>query len=187
MAKNKRQSVVKTIRLTEELNKYLNEEARKTNQTVSALASSIIASYKDRYSYVDRLHPVAILPATLGMFLENIDDEQILKLGPVIASKILMYNAHVLGNKKNLEGLDWCISSLLPAAHWFNCFRSDEAYMITHQIGKKWSVFLSSFLSSLVELHTGNKPILQLEGDVVILSLPLEDVGKKSTKLSEMF
>jgi hypothetical protein len=187
LAKNRRQSVVKTIRLTEELNNFLNEEARKTNQTVSALASSIIASYKDRYSYVDRLHPVAILPATLGLFLEHVDDEHIVKLGPVIASKILMYNAHVLGNKKNLEGLDWCISSLLPAAHWFNCFRSDEAYMITHQIGKKWGLFLSSFLSSLVDLHIGIKPDIQLEGDVVILSLPQENVVKKSNKLAEMF
>ncbi len=187
MAKNRRQSVVKTIRLSEELNKFLNDEARKTNQTVSALASNIIASYKDRYSYVDRLHPVAILPATLGLFLDRIEDEDIVKLGPDIASKILLYNAHVLGNKRNLEGLHWCVSTLLPAAHWFDCFHSDEAYMITHQIGRKWSIFLSSFLASLVELHTGNKPEIQLDGNVVILNVPLGDVDRKSARLSEMF
>ena len=46
---------------------------------------------------------------------------------------------------------------MLPTAQWFNCFRSKDAYMITHQIGRKWTIFLSSFLSSFVELKVGMK------------------------------
>jgi len=166
---NKRQSVVKTIRLSNDLNDFLNREAQKTSQTVSSLTSKILISYRDRYSLIDKLLPVSLLPTTLTLLLETIEDDELIRLGPLIAHKMLMYNEHFLGVEKNLEELDYCISEMLPTAHWFSCFRSDDGYLITHQMGKKWGVFLSSFLSSLVEIQTGVRGDLVVDGGVIVL------------------
>jgi hypothetical protein len=141
---------VKTIRLSKELNDFLNDEANKSNITVSALASIIFTSYRDRYHFVDKLQPIALLPATLALFIEHISDEDLLKLGPIIASRLLMYGTHILDREKNPDGAGFYLNNLLPSSHWFSCFHSNESYMITHQMGKKWSVFLSSFLPSLI-------------------------------------
>ena len=168
---NRRQSTVKTIRLSNDLNDYLSKEAQKTNQTVSSLTTEILTSYRDRYSYVDKLKPVALLPTTLTLILETIEDDELIRLGPLIAHELLMYIEHVLGEgRRGPEGLDWCVDWLLPSSHWFSCYRSDEAYMVTHQMGKKWGIFLSSFLSSLVELQTGVRGDVVVDGGVIVLS-----------------
>jgi hypothetical protein len=166
---NKRQSVVKTIRLSNDLNDFLNVEAKNSNQTVSSLTSEILTSYRDRYSFVDKLNPVALLPTTLSLILETIDDSELIRLGPLIAHELLMYVEHGMGKGRGSEELDWCISWLLPSSHWFNCFSSDDGYMITHQMGKKWGVFLASFLSSLVEMQTGVRGDLVADGGVIVL------------------
>ncbi len=168
---NRRQSTVKTIRLSNDLNDYLSREAQKTNQTVSSLTTEILTYYRDKYSYVDKLKPVALLPTTLTLILETIEDDELIRLGPLIAHELLMYIEHALGEgKTGPEGLDWCMGWLLPSSHWFNCYRSDEAYMVTHQMGKKWGIFLSSFLSSLVELQTGVRADVVVDGGVIVLS-----------------
>ena len=173
--------MVKTIRLTKELEDYLVEEAKKSNITVSALASQIFTSYRDRYSFVDKLNPVAMTPANMALLLECIDDSDMIRLAPIIASKVVLYNKHILGVEKSGKALDWCISELLPAAHWFNCYRSKEGYMITHQMGGKWSIFLTSFLPTLVEEESGAKPSLKVDGDIIILTLPGLTQNKKAS------
>ncbi len=166
---NKRQSVVKTIRLTNELNEYLSREAKNTNQTVSSLTTEILTSYRERYSYVDKLNPVALLPTTLSLILETIEDSELIRLGPIIAHELCMYIEHVLGEGGGSERYDWCVSWLLPSSHWFSCFRSDGGYMITHQMGRKWGIFLTSFRSSLVEMQTGVRADLVVDGGVIVL------------------
>ncbi len=174
---NRRQSTVKTIRLSNDLNDYLSREAKNSNQTVSSLTTEILTSYRDRYSFVDQLKPVALLPTTLSLMLETVDDDVLIRLGPIIAHELLMYTEHVLTDGRGPDGLDWCISKLLPASHWFSCFHSDDGYMVTHQMGKKWGVFLSSFLSSLIELQTGVCADLVSDGGVIVLP----SVARKST------
>jgi hypothetical protein len=182
-ANNKQHSVVKTIRLNKELNDFLDDEAKKSNITVSALASLIFTSYRDRYSFLDRLNPISMTPENLILFLENIDDDDLMKVAQIIASKVVLYKKHFHRTEKHGNALDWCIDELLPATHWFNCRNSKEGYMITHQMGGKWTVFLLSFLSSFVEADSGVKPSLTAKGDIIILGLPDSLVDKVSAKV----
>ena len=171
MVKNKHHSIVKTIRLSNELNDYLNNEAKRSNITVSALASTIFTSYKDRYSFVDKLKPVAMLPTTVASFVERLSDEDLTKLGPIIATKLLAYTKHVLDKENPQDKVDYCLVNLMSTSQWFNCIRSKDSYLITHQMGEKWTIFLSSFLSSFIEMETGKKPSLLIEGNVIVLEL----------------
>jgi hypothetical protein len=73
MAKNN--SIVKTFRLTNELNIYLEEEAKKSNRSVSSLSSDILSSYRDRYSKYDKVKPLAIPPDIFVKFIDPLDEE----------------------------------------------------------------------------------------------------------------
>jgi hypothetical protein len=55
LANSKKHSAIKSLRITKELGDYLKDEAEKSNTTVSALISSILTSYQDRYSQFDKL------------------------------------------------------------------------------------------------------------------------------------
>jgi hypothetical protein len=168
-------SVVRTIRLNTELNDYLVDEASKTNITVSALASQIFTSYRDRYSYVDRLGPVAMTPPNLTLFIEKIEDKELTEIASKVASRVKLYIRHIFGAGKVRESLTWSISEFLPACHWYTCNRSDEGLMITHQMGAKWTLFLTTFLNSLIEEETGVTPNIRVENDIILLK-PLTNI-----------
>lgn len=167
--KSKNQSVVKTIRLSNELDSYLVTESSKTNQTPSSLISFIVSNYKDRYSFVDKLGPVAIQPANLSLLIDAIEERKLNEIGPIMASRVSQYISHVLAPADIQDTLDWCINEFLPAAHWFTCHKSSKGYMITHNIGNKWTTFLASFLRSLVETQAGAKPDISVENEILIL------------------
>jgi hypothetical protein len=173
LASSKKRSVIKSLRITKELNDYLNNEAEKSNITVSALISSILASYQDRYSQFDKVQPIAIPPPILAPLIQSISNKDLTKIGSIEASRALNYTNHVFNQKNPQDRINYCLEVLMPTSHWFTCIRSKNAYMITHQMGEKWTTFLLSFLSSLVEVETGVKPDLQLDENIIILNLPI--------------
>jgi hypothetical protein len=168
-------SVVKSVRLTAELNNYLNEEALRSGITISSLVSQIVASHRDRYRHIDKLRSVSMLPSTLASILSLVDEAELVKVAPSIASGVCVFNTHVLGGRKTPEGLAWCITKLMPALNWYNCFHTNDVYLIDHGIGGKWSIFLMSFLSSLIESETGSKPKIRREGEMIILDAVNKD------------
>jgi hypothetical protein len=165
--------VVRTIRLDTELNSYLVDEAKKSNITVSSLASQIFTSYRDRYSFVDMLNPVAVTPPNFSLFIDKIGEEDLSKIASVVASRVRLYTKHIYGVGRAKEAITWCVSEFLPACHWYMCNRSDEGVMVTHQMGAKWTFFLVKFLTSLVEEEVGAAPNIKVENDVILLSPPL--------------
>jgi hypothetical protein len=167
--------VVKSIRLSKELNDYLDDEAHRSSLTVSSLVSQIISSYKNRYRHIEKLGSVSLMPNTFSRILTHVDDEELVKMGPSIASVLLMYNAHVLEGRRSIEGLEWCITKLMPSANWYNCYSTDNAYLISHHFGEKWSMFLMSFLSYMIESETGVKPSIKYEGEMIILDSFIKD------------
>ena len=168
-------SIVKSVRLTPELNHYLDEEARRNNTTVSSLVSQIFTSHKDRYCHIDGLHSVSILPSTLASILSLVDENELAKLAPSIASGVLLFNTHLLGGKKTPEGLEWCITKLMPSLNWYKCFPTNDAYLIDNNIGAKWSTFLMSFLSSMIESETGSRLKVSREGEMIIVEAVIKD------------
>ncbi len=170
MIKGKNRSVVKTLRISKELDDYLKIEADKSKQTVSALVLSIFTLYRDRYSQFDRLQPVALPPATMMPMIEHISDEDLRKLGAIEASRLFTYTEYVLNQKDPQDRITYCLMDLLPTSQWFTCIRSKDAYMITHNMDERWTVFLSSLLSTLFELDTGAKPSIQSDGNLIILN-----------------
>ncbi len=164
-----RSSVVKSVRLTTELNDYLNYEALQSGTTVSSLVSQLVSSHRDRYAHIDRLHSVSMLPSTLASILSLVNEDELVKLAPSIASGIMVFNTHVLGGKKTPEGLECCITKLLPALNWYSCFHTNDVYLIDHSLGPKWSTFLMTFLPSLIESETGTIPKISREGEMIIV------------------
>jgi hypothetical protein len=173
LTKHSNHSVVRTIRLDTELNSYLVDEAKKTNITVSALASQIFTSYRDRYSFVDMLNPVALTQPNFSLFIQKIEEDDLSSIASVVASRVRLYTRHIYGAGRVKDALTWCISELLPASHWYICNRSDEGLMITHQMGAKWTFFLARFLTSLIEEEVGAVPEVKVENDVILLKPPV--------------
>lgn len=169
MTKKTSQSVVRTLRLDRDLNEYLVQEAKKSNISISALASEIFTSYRDRYRFVEKMSPVAITPGNLTLFLECIRDEDLQQIAPKLASKMCIFTKHVYDPGNFKADLDWCITNLLPAAHWFTCNRSADSYMITHQMGPKWTTFLTKFLSSLLATEMGKAPTVEVDNEIIII------------------
>ena len=172
MGTDRKRSVVKTIRISRELNDYLVDEAEKSDTTVSALLQTILTSYKNSYSQFDKVKPVAMPPLTLEPLIEGISDEDLKEIGRLEASRLFAYTEHVF-NQDNPQGrIDYCLLDLMPTSNWFTCQSSRGGFVISHQLGEKWTTYLLSFLSALVELDIGVKPDLQAFGNIIFMSKP---------------
>jgi len=162
--------VVKTFRFSSELADYINSEGKQSNISASSFVSEVLSSYRDRYQFVERLNPVALTPGNFLVFLECISDDDLRRIAPVIAGRLNLYLQHIYQSNRNHRLLDWSLMVLMPQSHWFSCDRSNDGYMITHQMGHKWTVFLEQFLSALVT-DIGEKLSLKVENEIILLKL----------------
>ncbi len=169
MVKRPSQSVVRSLRLDNELNDYLLQEAKKSNISVSALASQIFTAYRDRYYFVEKLNPVAITPGNLKQILDCVPDEDLVRIAPTLATKLCLYRTHIYNEVKGGGTLDWCLTTFLPASHWFQCSHSKEGYMITHQMGPKWTLFLARFLSAMIHIDAGVVPEVDVDKEIIVI------------------
>ena len=171
MIDNKRKIVVKTIRIPNDLNIFLNDQAKTSNVTPSTLISTIFTLHKERYRHFEKLKPVALYPAILASFVDLVSEEDLTKLGRIEASQLIDYANYALNQEDPQDLVNYVLVNLMPTSQWFTCIRSKDAYMITHQMGEKWTVFLLSLLSSFIEMKTSKKPSIKSEGDIIILEL----------------
>ncbi len=167
--KGNNHSVVKTIRFPSDLDQYLIEEARRNNQTTSAFITFIIMSYKNRYQPLENLNSLAIRPSSMSLFINSIDDNTLIEIGEAMSSDVIVHLSRLITPPDNVDWLNWNISEFLPSVNWYNCFKSSKGCIVTHHMGRKWTIFLQSFLRSLIDKYPGEKPVIEVDGDVILL------------------
>jgi hypothetical protein len=162
-------SVVKTIRLPVELNQYLNEESKRNNQTTAAFIASILLNYQNRYQLVDKLNPVAMRQVSMALFVSSVDEKRLEEIGVTLSSDVLPMMSIMFAPGTNADWLEWCVTEFLPSVNWYSCLISRRGCLISHDMGKKWTIFLHSFLRNLINKYQGEKPVLEIDGDNIFL------------------
>ena len=161
-------SVVKTIRLSSDLSQYLSDEAKKSNQTSSAFITSVLQNYRNKYQFMEKLGSMAIRPMSMSYFVNSIDEKGILEIANTISSDFLLLVPNLMGQEES-NWFEWGIIEFLPSINWYRCLKSNQGCMITHNMGKGWTMFLQCFFSSLIDKYPGDKPLIEVEKDTIML------------------
>jgi hypothetical protein len=174
--RTRNQSVVKTIRLPHDLSQYLSEEAKRSNQTASSFITSILQSYKNKYQLMEKLGSMAIRPTSMSHFLNSIDERKIPEIADSIASDFLVLVSNLMAQEET-NWFEWGVIDFLPSINWYKCLKSSRGCMITHSMGRNWTIFLKCFFNSLIAKYPGEKPFVEVDRDTIILRPKKNHIG----------
>lgn len=161
-SKSRKKSVTRTIRLEEDQEEALIQEAEKRGFSVNALIGHIFDRYITGYRFFDASNMLVMGSSTINEFLERLEPSEISEIGDVAGQARIRSSLLQRGRKLNFENLAWYISQVLGENYgWYRCDYRHEGnqatFHLTHQLGYKWSVFLESYISSAFNEILGRK------------------------------
>ncbi len=149
--RGKKKNIVRAVRLTEEHESSLRQEAEDRGIAPGTLISLVISKYLDWDRYAEKYGVVALVPSTLKQFLEGADEEHVRAAG-IHAGKILPERTMFRYKQINLQAVMEMIASSCRYGQFakFDSGVQGDNYVITlrHDWGWKWSVFLEEWVKT---------------------------------------
>ncbi len=162
LSDRQKKTVLRTVRLSEELDGILEKDARVNRTSVNALISSIMEKYARWDRYTKKFRYISI-PTTIFSALLDLADENALatvaeRLGEELPKEITSF----WFKKFNLETYLQYISN---AAEYGNVLeaeieseRGNYTISIHHEYGKKWSTALKHFHDKAIRTYLKTIP-----------------------------
>ncbi len=146
-----KKNIVRAVRLTEEQESSLRQEAEDRAIAPGTLISQVISKFLDWDRYAEKYGVVALVPSTLKQFLEGADEEHVRAAG-IHAGKILLERTMFWYKRNNLGALMEMIRDSCRYGQFAKCDSGVQGgnYVITlrHDWGWKWSVFLEEWVKT---------------------------------------
>jgi len=152
-------TLLKTIRISEEIDSLLKKDAVSKRTTTNALIHSILTRYLEWDRFAERYGFISVTQETFKTILDKIEEEKLVEaskeLGARVPKDILLfwYGKTGVGGFIKYVSL---LSNYATFAH-FEVTRNGTNYLVTahHNLGDKWSNYLKSFLETALKSTTG--------------------------------
>jgi hypothetical protein len=146
---SEKKSVVKAIRIKSNINKSLEEDAKRRGVSVNTLVGTILSNYIEFYLPSEKMECV-ILP--IEYFRDNVslidDDEELIKLGKKYGSGLRAYVEFLFGDYNFAQWIEFMkfVSNYTGLATISIKENSnDHTISIRHKLGLKWSIYFKHF------------------------------------------
>jgi uncharacterized protein YxeA len=173
LSTRQKKTVLRTLRISKELDDILEKDAKTHRTSVNGLISSIMAKYAEWDRYTERFGQVS-LPTTLFRALLDLADENALA---TLAERHGVEGTKDITSfwfkKINLETLLQFISieseyANLNEVEIENDGR-DYTISIHHEYGKKWSTYLEHYFDKMIRTYLKAVPQLETTENIVTL------------------
>jgi hypothetical protein len=138
-----KKTVVRAIRLSEELDQNLRAEAESKGITVSSLISSIFTKYEAFDRPTERIGSVHIIRKLFEHLLDAVSEEDLTKFDPMIEDEWISNIEFMTGQKATFESFWSSLESFGNYSGLYQCnaSRDDGRFSLSlyHAFGKKWS------------------------------------------------
>jgi hypothetical protein len=147
----RKKTVVRAIRLTEELDQNLQAEAKSRGITVSSLISSIFTRHEAFDRPTERIGTLHIIRRFFEHILDAASEEDFKKSYPVIENEWISMIEFTTGQKATFDSFWKSLEDFgkYSGLFQYNAFRNDKRFSLSlyHTFGKKWSNALESVIS----------------------------------------
>ncbi len=174
MSSKRKKTVLRTVRLDQELNCILRDDAEQSNLTVNGLINRIMTKYSEWDRYTDRFGFVSFARQTFKSILEEVDEcklEQIATdMGNATLKAVTLFWFKELNAETLLKTIvNYCKYSGLAASE----IKVDGAQCtmtFRHDLGRKYSIYLKTVISQFVKTSLGIVPKTEITYDMLIAS-----------------
>ena len=150
------EDVIRTIRTKSEIDSVIREEAKKGGVSINSLINQIFERYVITYRFIDSF-PCLIIPSEIVRELfAGMTEKHLINLGNFAGSFVPKHSLFLSGATPNLDTI---LSTMEKKAgqhsNWYQ-FQSQENngrinLLLRHNLGRKWSTYLSAYYSALFE------------------------------------
>jgi hypothetical protein len=164
-----------TFRLDKETLDKLRFEADEKKTSVNAIASAIFATHYKWTATAAKAGMIPIHKTLLAMFVDRLRNDEIAESAKLFAEVKVKDMILILRNDFNLlTFLDvletWMTLSSLSFTK--NMSSNTYSYIISHEVGGKWSAFLSLMLQSVFKNMGVNDVSFEVTDGTVLFSIP---------------
>jgi hypothetical protein len=173
MVRENKKTVLRTIRLTKELDELLQKDANSKRISAGALISTILTKYSQWDRYTEKFDMITFRQETLKVILEATDDEALVRKAREIGAKIPKEFLMFWFKKTDLESYLQYLELLCNYGGFarYECEYDGHTYVITllHNIGEKWSLFLKYVMEEGIMSTISKLPRFEVnKGSLVI-------------------
>jgi hypothetical protein len=164
-----------TFRLDKALLDRLRFEAEERKTSVNAIAQSIFSTHYKWTAGASKAGMIPIHKTMLAMFLDKFDDEDLVQTAKLFADLRAKDMTLILRNNYNLVAfLDVLESWMGVSSVSFDKTLSDGIYryVISHEVGSKWSAFLSLMLQSIFKKMGVTDVSFEVTDGTIMFSVP---------------
>ncbi|AIC14932.1 hypothetical protein [Nitrososphaera viennensis] len=162
-----------TFRFPKSVLEELKEEADHKNISINALLNQIAASHIEWHARATKAGFITVRRVLLKRIFDNLTEEEIDKLAKTSAQEmkdvcLLMVRKHT--QRSALEFMErWVRTSDFGYRHLVE--DSLHTYIIQHDMGYKWSYYLSKLFSYVAEEVALFRPEISVGKDMVVLKI----------------
>ena len=160
-AKNKK-TLLRTIRITPELDEILQKDAQAKRTSVNALITSIMTKYAEWDRYTERFGYMTISKDLFTSVLGAADDAKLiqaaLELGARLPKEVILFFFKELNVDTFLAYMTLTCKYGHIAENEVQTHGRDYTVTIHHDLGEKWSNYLSSFVGQTMKKQLGITP-----------------------------
>lgn len=168
-----KKTLLRTIRITPELEGLLQRDAKLKRISVNALISSIMTKYAEWDRFRERFEGIVITPRGFSAILESVDDEKVERLARELGSALSREFILLVSKNINVETYLAHLSLLCRYggfAH-FEVENEGREYTVTllHTMGQKWSNYLTSFIDENMKTDLNIVPRFEVKKNAVVI------------------
>ncbi len=174
MSVKRKKTVLRTVRLNQELDSILRDDAEKSDLTVNGLINRIMTKYVEWDRHTERFGFISFARQTFKSILEEVDECKIEQIATNTASPTLKAVTLFWFKELNAETLlktisNYCKYSGLGTSE----IKVDGAQCtITfhHDLGRKYSIYLKNAIGQFVKTTLGLVPKTEIAHDMLFVS-----------------
>ena len=175
MSAKKKKTVLRTIRISEDVDDLLEKDALEKNISANSLISKIMTQYVEWDRVVGKIGTSSVSPALFKALANEVSDEKLEIIARDVAAKEVTNIAMWAFGKTEFDSLIkalFLVSKYSISAPLSIEIKVDSRYVITlhHDWGSKGVVFFKSFLGNFVRNELGMQPIISVAKDIVTAS-----------------
>jgi hypothetical protein len=176
MAKRPAEKENITFRLDKDILDRISLEAEQKGVSMNSVTQNIISDYYDWSAYAPKAGMIPLHKTVLGMMVDRLPDKDIIEIAELFGKVKAKNMVLILRNDYNARAFldvfeSWLKSSSVSFTKRIN--HDAEAYTVTHELGTKWSTYLSHMLQVIFNDMGLNDITIQKTDDIVMFKIPL--------------
>jgi hypothetical protein len=165
-----------TFRLDKDMLDRISLEAEQKGVSMNSVAQNIISDYFSWSAYAPKAGMIPVHKTVLGMMVNRLPEKDIIEIADLFGKVKAKNMVLILRNDYNARAFldvfeSWLKSSSVMFTKHIN--HDTEVYTVTHELGIKWSTYLSHMLQVIFDDMGLNDVTIEKTDDIVMFKIPL--------------